>query len=83
MGQVIRLAGRGPAELADDRQTGVNGHTEDCSLTDLMSQWTHLIASSVAERIYDLGGSDDDVRQVAEVAALAMFSWSAGDGIRS
>lgn len=50
-------------------------------MADLLGKYSELIGSAIVDRIVDLGGTERDVQRIAESAALAVFTWSASEGI--
>ena len=79
MGTVVNLRGR----TESTRFTGLDPGVTDreiasSTMPDVLRTCSDLIGSTIADRIRELGGTERDVRQIADSAAFAVFVWSAG-----
>lgn len=52
-------------------------------MNDLLAKCTQFIEDAIADQVYELGGTEHDVKRIARSAALMVFTWSACESINS
>lgn len=76
MGTVVYL--RGCEESTGVQSTVPVRESPSGTMPDVFRMCADLIGSTIADRIRELGGTEWDVRQIADSAAFSVFVWSAG-----
>jgi hypothetical protein len=77
---VVRLPGRvGLRRSVEAEVARLERETLSDTMPDVLRKCSDIIASTIADRIREFGGTENDVRQIARSAAYAVFVWSAGE----